>query len=163
MLCSPYIVSQNPVCFSNYNPALFCLHTAKSKEPERVTDAKVNRGEFLIAFMRLLCYKDWWLGLNKFKYNKLWTVLWMFLHLCVRGLTQIKELIPIAICLKWLLCLITAGFTITQTKILTSSYEVKHMKLTVKQTLSSLSSQTSHHTTPWGLCTLTVCSFTNRP
>uniref|UniRef100_A0A8C4NVR5 RGS domain-containing protein n=1 Tax=Dicentrarchus labrax TaxID=13489 RepID=A0A8C4NVR5_DICLA len=40
---------QNTVCFFSYNPALIFLPTAKSKEPERVTDAKVSRGEFIVT------------------------------------------------------------------------------------------------------------------
>lgn len=55
------IVNQSAVCFFSYEPTLLFLPTAKSKEPERVTDAKVNRGEFLLTSVRLLKRHTMWL------------------------------------------------------------------------------------------------------
>lgn len=49
-----YCESKNAARSFSYNPTLVFLPTAKSKEPERATDAKVNRGEFIVSSARLL-------------------------------------------------------------------------------------------------------------
>uniref|UniRef100_A0A667YZ27 A-kinase anchoring protein 10 n=1 Tax=Myripristis murdjan TaxID=586833 RepID=A0A667YZ27_9TELE len=46
-LISPCIVKQYTPAFSSYNAALFFPPAAKGKEPERLEDAKVNRGGYI--------------------------------------------------------------------------------------------------------------------